>query len=55
MGTRYQDHMDEEFDALRPAWVKLGEALILSAVGTVYIGTLAAQVIWLANQLGVGQ
>lgn len=55
MGTRYQDHMDAELDALRPAWAKIGEAVFLGGMMALYVGSLAAQVVWLAKELGIWQ
>jgi|688.fasta_scaffold2702719_2 hypothetical protein len=55
MDTRYQDHMDAALDALRPAWAKIGEALFLGGMMALYVGSLAAQVVWLAKELGIWQ
>jgi hypothetical protein len=47
--------MDAALDALRPAWAKIGEALFLGGMMALYVGSLAAQVVWLAKELGIWQ
>jgi hypothetical protein len=47
--------MDAELKALRPAWARLGEAVLLGGITALYVGSLIAQVVWLVKELGIWQ
>jgi uncharacterized membrane protein YraQ (UPF0718 family) len=50
MGTRYQDHMNAELDALQPAWAKWAELFWL---GFFYALYLAGPALSLAHTMGL--